>query len=167
MLSDYGLYAGAAILALWFWKSAYLVKEWERGVVVRLGRPLPEAKGPGLQVVWWPVEVLYKVSLAIQVAEAAPEVLITGDEKPLKVAAKCQYRVENPHLVLTRIYNHNYFMGELLKKNVYDIVRKSERKSLISSVEHANEQLRGVLDRESTDAGIRTLGAEIRVIELL
>jgi regulator of protease activity HflC (stomatin/prohibitin superfamily) len=49
-----------AIVLIWFWNSLYVIKEWERGVVLRLGRMLPEAKPAGLQLVFWPIEKLYE-----------------------------------------------------------------------------------------------------------
>jgi len=64
--SLYGLMIAVFIFLIWFWNSLYVIKEWERGVVLRLGRMQPDAKGAGLRVVFWPIETLYRISLRIE-----------------------------------------------------------------------------------------------------
>src|SRR5215475_9766615 len=71
---------------LWIWNSLYIIKEWERGVVLRLGRLLPEAKGAGVRLVFWPIETLYRVSLRLETLDVPPQDIITRD----KVNAKLQ-----------------------------------------------------------------------------
>ena len=55
------------LFLIWFWNSLYIIKEWERGVVLRLGRLLPEAKGAGLRLVFWPIETLYRICLGLNI----------------------------------------------------------------------------------------------------
>ena len=69
----------AAFVLLWIWNSINIIKEWERGVVLRLGRLLPEAKGAGLRLVFWPIETLYKVSLRLETLDVPPQDIITHD----------------------------------------------------------------------------------------
>src|SRR5579863_9393581 len=65
-ISLYGLAIAVFIFLIWFWNSLYVIKEWERGVVLRLGRMQPDAKGAGLRIVFWPIETLYRISLRIE-----------------------------------------------------------------------------------------------------
>jgi len=53
------------IFLIWIWNSLYIIKEWERGVVLRLGRLLPEAKSAGLNLVFWPIETLYRINMRL------------------------------------------------------------------------------------------------------
>ena len=54
------------LFLIWFWNSLYIIKEWERGVVLRLGRLLPHAKGAGLNLVFWPIETLYRINMRLE-----------------------------------------------------------------------------------------------------
>src|SRR5437879_7983330 len=57
------------LLLIWFWNSIYIIKEWERGVVLRLGRLIPEAKSAGINLVFWPIETLYRINMRIETLE--------------------------------------------------------------------------------------------------
>ena len=76
---------------LWLWNSIYIIKEWERGVVLRLGRLLPEAKGAGLRLVFWPIETLYRISLRLETLDVPPQDIITRDNVSVKVNAVCLF----------------------------------------------------------------------------
>ena len=65
-VSGLGLLIVLGLFLIWLWNSLYIIKEWERGVVLRLGRLLPEAKGAGIRLVFWPIEVLYRMSLRLE-----------------------------------------------------------------------------------------------------
>src|SRR5580692_10947366 len=58
-----GLLVALVIGLIWIWNSLYVIKEWERGVVLRLGRMIPEPKSAGIRLVFWPIETLYRISL--------------------------------------------------------------------------------------------------------
>ena len=62
-----GILIALGIFLIWFWNSLYVIKEWERGVVLRLGRMLPVAKTAGLNVVFWPIETLYRIALGLRI----------------------------------------------------------------------------------------------------
>src|ERR1700676_3635247 len=70
----------AGIVLIWFWNSIYIIKEWERGVVLRLGRLLPVAKGAGVNIVIWPIETLYRISLRLETIDVPPQDIITRDQ---------------------------------------------------------------------------------------
>ena len=76
-------------ILIWIWNSLYIIKEWERGVVLRLGRMLPEAKGAGVNIVIWPIEVLTRMSLRIETLDVPPQDIITRDNISVKVNAVC------------------------------------------------------------------------------
>ncbi|MFZ0886578.1 MAG: SPFH domain-containing protein, partial [Candidatus Acidiferrales bacterium] len=86
---------GVAVIIFLFWlvNSVYVIKEWERGVVLRLGRMLPEAKGAGLQLVFFPIDKLTRISLRIETLDVPPQDVITRDNVSVKVNAVCYFRV--------------------------------------------------------------------------
>src|SRR6202163_2392915 len=88
-----GLAVIAGIFLIWFWNSLYVIKEWERGVVLRLGRMLPDAKLAGLRLIFWPIETLYRMSLRIETLDVPPQDIITRDNVSVKVNAVCYFRI--------------------------------------------------------------------------
>ena len=89
--SLYGLMIAVFIFLIWFWNSLYVIKEWERGVVLRLGRMQPDAKGAGLRLVFWPIETLYRISLRIETLDVPSQDIITRDNVSVKVNAVCLF----------------------------------------------------------------------------
>ena len=88
---------------IWFWNSLYIIKEWERGGVLRLGRLLPEAKGAGLNLVFWPIEKLTRMPLRIETLDVPPQDIITRDNVSVKVNAVCYFRVVDANLALSQV----------------------------------------------------------------
>jgi len=91
-MPEFGLLGAALIVGIfliWFWNSLYIIKEWERGVVLRLGRLLPEAKGAGINLVFWPIETLYRINLRLETLDVPPQDIITRDNVSVKVNAVC------------------------------------------------------------------------------
>src|SRR5260370_17911905 len=99
-----GLIVGLGFI--WFWNSLYIIKEWERGVVLRLGRLLPEAKSAGLNLVFWPIETLYRINLRIETLEVPPQDIITRDNVSVKVNAVCYFPVVQANPALSPVPNH-------------------------------------------------------------
>ena len=99
-LSLYGLLIPVFIFLIWFWNSLYVIKEWERGVVLRLGRMQPDAKGAGLRIVFWPIETLYRIPLRIETLDVPPQDIITRDNVSVKINAVCYFRVVDANMAL-------------------------------------------------------------------
>src|SRR5450759_410729 len=104
-VSLYGLLIAVFIFLIWFWNSLYVIKEWERGVVLRLGRMQPDAKVAGLRVVFWPIETLYRISLRIETLDVPPQDVSTRDNVPVKVNAVAYFRVVDAILALSQVQN--------------------------------------------------------------
>jgi regulator of protease activity HflC (stomatin/prohibitin superfamily) len=85
-----------AFFLIWLWNSIYILKEWERGVVLRLGRLMPVAKGAGVRVVFWPIETLYRISLRLETMDVPPQDIITRDNVSVKVNAVCYFESSTP-----------------------------------------------------------------------
>src|SRR5437870_13549235 len=81
------------IFLIWFWNSLYVIKEWERGVVWRLGRMLPDAKPAGLRLVFWPIETLYRILLRIRTLVVLAQDIIRRDSVSVSEIVLCYSRV--------------------------------------------------------------------------
>src|ERR1700752_993646 len=93
---------------IWFWNSLYIIKEWERGVVLRLGRLIPEAKSAGLNLVFWPIQTLYRINMRIETLDVPPQDIITRDNVSVKVNAVCYFRVVDANPALSQVQNYLY-----------------------------------------------------------
>ncbi|HSK42661.1 MAG TPA: SPFH domain-containing protein, partial [Candidatus Binatia bacterium] len=96
------------IFLIWIWNSLYIIKEWERGVVLRLGRLLPEAKSAGLNLVFWPIETLYRINMRLETLDVPPQDIITRDNVSVKVNAVCYFRVVDANLAMSQVQNYQY-----------------------------------------------------------
>ena len=111
------------IFLIWFWNSLYVIKEWERGVVLRLGRMLPDAKGAGLRLVFWPIETLYRISLRIETLDVPAQDIITRDNVSVKVNAVCYFRVVDANLALSQVQNYLYATSQKAQTTLRSICR--------------------------------------------
>jgi len=94
------------IFLIWIWNSLYIIKEWERGAVLRLGRMIPTAKGAGLRLVFWPIETLYRIPLRVVTLDVPPQDIITRDNVSVKVNAVCYFKVVDANRALREVENY-------------------------------------------------------------
>src|SRR6201984_2407287 len=116
-----------ALFLLWVWNSLYIIKEWERGVVLRLGRLLPEAKGAGVRLVFWPIETLYRISLRLETLDVPPQDIITRDNVSVKVNAVCYFRVVDANLAPSQVQNYQYATSQLAQTTLATAAAQSPR----------------------------------------
>ena len=128
-MPEFGLLGAAIIVGIfliWFWNSLYIIKEWERGVVLRLGRLVPEAKSAGINLVFWPIETLYRISLRLETLDVPPQDIITRDDVSVKVNAVCYFRVVDANLALSQVQNYQYATSQLAQTTLRSIVGQFE-----------------------------------------
>jgi hypothetical protein len=114
------------IFLIWLSNSVYVIKEWERGVVLRLGRMLPEAKGAGLQLVFFPIDKLTRISLRIETLDVPPQDVITRDNVSVKVNAVCYFRVVDANLALSQVQNYLYATSQLAQTTLRSLIGQFE-----------------------------------------
>src|SRR5437870_10113926 len=134
---------------IWFWNSLYIIKEWERGVVLRLGRLLPEAKGAGVRLVFWPIEVLYRVNLRLETLDVPPQDSITRDNVSVKVNAVCYFRVVDANLAMSQVQNYQYATSQLAQTTLRSIVGQFELDEILSQRDKVNAKLQIILDTDT------------------
>src|SRR6516162_6310371 len=139
----------AAFVLLWSWNSINIIKEWERVVVLRLGRLLPEAKGAGLRLVFWPIETLYKVNLRLETLDVPPQDIITHDNVSVKVNAVCYFRVVDANLALSQVQNYQYATSQLAQTTLRSVVGQFELDEILSQRDKVNSKLQIILDQDT------------------
>jgi regulator of protease activity HflC (stomatin/prohibitin superfamily) len=139
---------------IWFWNSIYIIKEWERGVVLRLGRLLPQAKGAGINLVFWPIETLQRISLRIETLDVPPQDIITRDNVSVKVNAVCYFRVVDANLAVSQVQNYTYATSQLAQTTIRSVVGQFELDEILSQRDKVNAKLQVILDTETEPWGI-------------
>ena len=161
-----GWLIGLLVVLIWFWNSLYIIKEWERGVVLRLGRMQPVAKPAGLRLVFWPIEVLYRMPLRIETLDVPPQDIITRDNVSAKVNAVCYFRVVDANLALSQVQNYLYATSQLAQTTLRSIVGQFELDEILSERDKVNAKLQIILDQDTEPWGIKVTKVEVKQVDI-
>ncbi len=162
------IFWGIAVLIglIWIWNSLYVIKEWERGVVLRLGRMMPEAKPAGLRIVFWPIETLYRIPLRLETLDVPPQDIITKDNVSVKVNAVCYFRVVDANLALSQVQNYLYATSQLAQTTLRSLVGQFELDEILSEREKVNSRLQVILDQDTEAWGIKVAKVEVKQVDI-
>lgn len=143
-----------------------ILSEYERGVVFRLGRLLPEPKGPGLIFVFRPIDRIERVGLRTVTMDVPAQDVITRDNVTVKVNAIIYFRVVDANRAVVSVENYLYATSQLAQTTLRSVLGEVELDQLLSERETLNERLQTILD-DSTDAwGIKVSMVEIKTVDL-
>jgi regulator of protease activity HflC (stomatin/prohibitin superfamily) len=153
---------GTALLRLWI----RVLKEYERGVVFRLGRVLPAPKGPGLIFLFWPLDRMVTVSLRTVVLDVPPQDVITKDNVSVKVNAVVYFRVVDPSRALVEVENYLYATSQLSQTTLRAVLGQAELDELLAEREKQNERLQEIIDKHTDPWGIKVSMVEVKHVDL-
>jgi regulator of protease activity HflC (stomatin/prohibitin superfamily) len=151
---------------VWFWNSVNIIKEWERGVVLRLGRMLPTPKAAGFRLVYWPIETLYRMPLRIETLDVPPQDIITRDNVSVKVNAVCYFRVVDANRALSQVQNYLYATSQLAQTTLRSIVGQFELDEILAEREKVNAKLQIILDQDTEPWGIKVTKVEVKQVDI-
>jgi regulator of protease activity HflC (stomatin/prohibitin superfamily) len=155
-----------AIVVLYLFSSIKILTEYERGVVFRLGKLLPQAKGPGIILVFAPIDRLVRVSLRTVVHDVPPQDVITRDNVSVKVNAVLYFRVMDPRRAIVEVENFNYATSQLAQTTLRSVLGQVELDDLLSQRERLNQQLQHILDEQTDIWGIKVSAVEVKHVDL-
>jgi regulator of protease activity HflC (stomatin/prohibitin superfamily) len=153
---------GLSLLRLW----VRVLKEYERGVVFRLGRVLPEPKGPGLIFLFWPLDRMVTIPLRTVVLDVPPQDVITKDNVSVKVNAVVYFRVVDPSRALVEVENYLYATSQLSQTTLRAVLGQAEMDELLSEREKLNERLQEIIDKHTDPWGIKVSMVEVKHVDL-
>lgn len=154
------------ILLIYLFSVVNILREYERGVIFRLGRLLPDAKGPGLVLVFWPIDRMDRVSLRTVTMDVPAQDVITRDNVTVKVNAIVYFRVLDANRAVVSVENYLYATSQLAQTTLRSVLGEVELDELLSEREALNNRLQSILD-EHTDAwGIKVSMVEIKTVDL-
>ena len=153
---------GLFILTRWI----NILKEYERGVIFRLGRVLKEAKGPGFVFVFYPFDVMERISLRTVVHDIPPQDIITRDNVSVKVNAVVYFRVMNPVKAVIEVDNYVYATSQLAQTTLRSVLGEVELDDLLTQRETLNVRLQEIIDQHSDPWGVKVSMVEVKHVDL-
>lgn len=154
------------ILIFYLISSVKILAEYERGVVFRLGRVLREAKGPGLILVFAPLDRMVRISLRVEAMEVPPQDLVTRDNVTVKVNAVVYFRVVEPIKAVIEVANFLYATSQLAQTTLRSVLGEVELDELLSQREKINVRLQSVLDDHTGPWGVKVTMVEVKQVDL-
>src|ERR1044071_6415320 len=159
------LFSGVIVLILLF-NSVNVLREYERGVVFRVGRLLPEPKGPGLIFVLWPIDRIQRVSLRTITLDVPTQDVITRDSVTVKLNAVIYFRVVDPLRAIVEVENYLYATSQLAQTTLRSVLGEVGLDDLLSQREKLNQRLQEILDQHTDPWGIKVSLVEIKGVDL-
>lgn len=154
------------IVVVYLLSSIKILREYERGVIFRLGRVLPQPKGPGIFLVFAPIDRMVRTSLRIETMEVPAQDVITRDNVTVKVNAVVYFRVINPTKAMIEVTNYLYATSQLSQTSLRSVLGEVELDSLLSQREKLNVRLQSVLDQNTEPWGIKVTMVEVKQVDL-
>jgi len=164
MSMNIGLAVG--LFVFWLLLSLKVMNEYERGVVFRLGKLLPRAKGPGVVLVAWPVDRLVRVSLRTVVMDVPSQDIITRDNVSVMVNAVVYFRVVEPMQAVVQVENYLYATSQVAQTTLRSILGQAHLDELLSERERLAEVLQGVIDEHTDPWGVKVTQVAVKAVDL-
>jgi regulator of protease activity HflC (stomatin/prohibitin superfamily) len=146
--------------------SIKILNEYERGVIFRLGKLLPAPKGPGIILVFAPIDRMARVSLRTIVMDVPPQDIITRDNVSVKVNAVVYFRVMDPRKAIVEVESYHYATSQLAQTTLRSVLGQVELDDLLSERERLNAQLQEILDRHTEPWGVKVASVEVKQVDL-
>ncbi len=154
------------IVAIYLLSSIKILREYERGVIFRLGRVLPQSKGPGVILVFAPVDRIVRISLRIDTIEVPPQDVVTRDNVTVKVNAVVYFRVIDPRPAVVEVANFLYATSQLAQTTLRSVLGEVELDELLSQREKLNVRLQSILDTHTSPWGVKVTMVEVKQVDL-
>jgi regulator of protease activity HflC (stomatin/prohibitin superfamily) len=155
-----------AIVAFYLFASIKILNEYERGVVFRLGKLLPQPKGPGVILVFAPIDRMVRVSLRTIVMDVPSQDVITRDNVSVKVNAVVYFRVMDPRRAIVEVESYHYATSQLAQTTLRSVLGHVELDDLLSQRDRLNEELQQILDQHTDPWGVKVSSVEVKHVDL-
>ncbi len=161
-----GLLVVLGLLLFFVLQSIKVLNEYERGVIFRLGKLLPEPKGPGLVIVVWPIDRMVRVSLRTVVLDVPPQDVITRDNVTVKVNAVVYFRVMDPIRAVVQVENYLYATSQEAQTTLRSILGEAHLDELLSERERLGLRLQEVIDLHTDPWGVKVTQVAVKAVDL-
>jgi len=155
-----------SILVIYILNSIKILREYERGVIFRLGRVLRKAKGPGIILVFAPIDRMVRISLRIVTMDIPAQDVITKDNVSVKVNAVVYFRVMDPQKAVLEVEDYLFATSQLAQTTLRSVLGEVELDELLSEREKLNTQLQEILDKQTDPWGVKVQLVEMKHVDL-
>ncbi len=154
------------VIAIYLISSIKILAEYERGVIFRLGRVLPQPKGPGVILVFVPIDRMVRISLRVEAMEVPSQDVVTRDNVTVKVNAVIYFRVVDPSKAVLEVSNFLYATSQLAQTTLRSVLGEVELDELLSQREKLNMKLQSALDEHTGPWGVKVSMVEVKQVDL-
>jgi regulator of protease activity HflC (stomatin/prohibitin superfamily) len=154
------------VVLFWLLLSLKVLNEYERGVIFRLGKLLPQAKGPGLVLVAWPIDRMQRVSLRTVVHDVPPQDVITRDNVSVKVNAVVYFRVMDPVQAVVQVEDYLYATSQMAQTTLRSILGQAHLDELLAERERLGQMLQEVIDLHTDPWGVKVSQVAVKAVDL-
>jgi regulator of protease activity HflC (stomatin/prohibitin superfamily) len=165
-MPDIAILIPVLIVLIYLFSSIKILAEYERGVVFRLGRVLPQPKGPGVILIFAPIDRIVRISLRIEAMEVPPQDVVTRDNVTVKVNAVVYFRVMDPTKAVLEVTNFLYATSQVAQTTLRSALGEVELDELHSQREKHNLRLKSVLDQHTGPWGVKVTVVEVKQVDL-
>jgi regulator of protease activity HflC (stomatin/prohibitin superfamily) len=155
-----------AIVVLYLLNSIKILREYERGVIFRLGRALPQAKGPGVILVFRPIDQIVRISLRQEVLEVPPQDVISRDNVTIKVNAVVTLYVVDPNAAAIKVANYVYQTSQLAQTTLRTVLGEVELDELLGHRDKLNLRIQSIMDQRTEPFGVKVVSVEVKQVDL-
>jgi regulator of protease activity HflC (stomatin/prohibitin superfamily) len=154
------------IIVLYILNSIKVLREYERGVIFRLGRLLSRPKGPGIILVFSPIDRMVRISLRLITMDIPPQDIITRDNVTVKVNAVLYFRVLDPLKSVVEVQDYLYATSQLSQTTLRSVLGQVALDELLSEREKLNARLQEIIDLHTDPWGIKVQLVEMKQVDL-
>jgi regulator of protease activity HflC (stomatin/prohibitin superfamily) len=154
------------ILVIYLLSSIKILPEFERGVIFRLGRLLAEAKGPGLILVFAPIDRIVRISLRQEAFEVPSQDVITRDNVTLKVNAVVFLRVIEPRRAVVEVFDYRYQTSQFAQTTLRSVLGEVELDEVLSHRDALNARVQSILDTHTEPWGVKVVNVELKQVDM-
>src|SRR3984885_12269340 len=155
-----------AVVVLYIFNSIKILREYERGVIFRLGRVQLPPKGPGIIFVFRPFDQIVRVSLRQEVMEVPPQDVITKDNVTIKVNAVITMRVLDPAKAVIEVSNYVYQTSQFAQTTLRSVLGEVELDGLLSHRDALNQRIQTIIDQRTEPWGVKVVSVEVKQVDL-
>ncbi|MBI3087844.1 MAG: slipin family protein [Candidatus Omnitrophica bacterium] len=161
-----GVSLPVVLVVLYIVNCVKILREYERGVVFRLGRLTPKPMGPGLVFIIWPIDRLLRISLRTVALDVPPQDVITKDNVSIKVNAVIYFRVLEPNKAVVEVEDYLFATSQMAQTTLRSVLGQVELDELLAHRETLNQRLQAIIDKQTDPWGVKVSAVEIKHVDL-
>jgi len=162
----YPVLIAVIVVALYLFNCIKILREYDRGVIFRLGPVLPQPKGPGLIFVFKPIDQMVRVTTRQTVMEVPAQDVITRDNVTIKVNAVVTLKVIDPILAVVKVENYAYQTSQFAQTTLRSVLGEVELDTLLSHRDSLNLRIQDIMDKRTEPFGVKVLSVEVKQVDL-